>query len=269
MKKKCLLTIAACALMFAACGDDVTEVTEIHQDGMAVLEKGEKLLKQACDTTNVGEMLFVMDSSEAFICDGESWQTFKGEKGADGKDGKDGQNGNNGNDGTSFTAQSVMNAAGLKGLEVTCGETVIDTIWNGSNGADGKGCSAIDNSDGTVKVTCGEGEGATTTTVYKAVCGTEPYDPEKAFCSDGELYDLCGGKMYDPKKQFCDTRDNQIYGYVTIAVGDYAETWMAENLNYDPGDVSGMGEYAWSGCYGDGGCKLLQVRSPLHLGCGS
>ncbi len=91
--------MAACALVLAACGDDVTEVTEIRQEGMAVLEKGEKLSKQACDTANVGEMLFVMDSVEAFICDGESWRTLKGADGKDGSDGKDGTDGKDGVDG--------------------------------------------------------------------------------------------------------------------------------------------------------------------------
>ncbi|WP_407444826.1 FISUMP domain-containing protein [Fibrobacter sp.] len=502
MNKKYLLALAACTLMFAACGDDVTEVTNIQQSGMAVLESGEKLLKQKCDTTNAGEMLFVMDSSEAFICDGESWQTLKGadgkdgedgekgskgdsgedgnngtsctatkntdgsfdlvcggekvgtitngadgkdgadgrdgkdgtngkdgvngndgtsctatvnedgnfdlvcggkkvgtiKNGADGKDGKDGTNGNdgssctatkntdgnfdlvcggekvgtitngkdgqdgtngndgtsctaepvtaddgrkgvkvtcgddevgtiwdgtngsngtsctatentdgsfdlvcggekvgtitngkdglngnNGTDGTNCTAQSVTNAAGLEGLEVTCGETVVDTIWNGKdgekgdpgtngdNGNDGVGCSLEDDGEGTVSVTCGEGEGATTTTIFKAVCGTKPYDPAKSFCSEGTLYSCddkpydplksfcsegelfsCNDKPFDPKKQYClkvtrdeidiysvedlltDPRDNQVYKTVEICNNDKTscQTWMAENLNY-------------------------------------
>ncbi|MCQ2064199.1 MAG: hypothetical protein MJY99_12775, partial [Fibrobacter sp.] len=128
MNKKYLLAIAASTLMFAACGDDVTEVNEIHQDGMAVLEAGEKLSKQACDTTNVGEMLFVMDSSAAFVCDGKSWQTLKG---ADGKDVDSGAAG------AGCSAKPVKNKAGRKGVEVSCGETVVDTIWNGENGKPG------------------------------------------------------------------------------------------------------------------------------------
>ncbi|MCQ2061035.1 MAG: hypothetical protein MJY47_05540 [Fibrobacter sp.] len=127
MNIKSLLAFAACALMFVACGDDVTEVNEIHQDGMAVLEAGLELSKQKCDSANVGEMLFVMDSSEAFICDGESWQTLKGadgkdgEKGADGvkgakgADGKDGKNGDNGEAGKS--AYEIAKENGFEGTE--------------------------------------------------------------------------------------------------------------------------------------------------------
>ena len=158
MGNKYLLALAVGALMLVACSDDVTEVNEIHQDGMAVLEAGLELSKQKCDTENVGEMLYVRDSAEAFFCDGESWQTLKG---ADGKDGEDGEKGDkgakgdkgskgdSGDDGTSCTAEPVKNSAGLDGIEVTCGKTVVGTIWNGKPGEDGRdGEDGDDGNDG-------------------------------------------------------------------------------------------------------------------------
>lgn len=121
MGKIYFLAVAAFCVMFAACGDDITE---IHQDGVSVLAKGEKLSKQVCDSTNVGELLFVTDSSEVFFCDGESWGRLKG---ADGKDGKDGANGKNGADGKD----------GKDGKNGADGKDGKDGA-NGKNGADGE-----------------------------------------------------------------------------------------------------------------------------------
>ncbi|MBR2211999.1 MAG: fibrobacter succinogenes major paralogous domain-containing protein [Fibrobacter sp.] len=54
------------------------------------------------------------------------------------------------------------------------------------------------------------------------------------------------GEMLDP-------RDGQVYKTIEICnrLHEKCHTWMAQNLNYDPGDVSSMGNYAWSGCYND------------------
>lgn len=44
---------------------------------------------------------------------------------------------------------------------------------------------------------------------------------------------MCGNKSYNKDKQFCDTRDDQLYKKVTIGEGEHAQTWMAQNLNYN------------------------------------
>ena len=49
------------------------------------------------------------------------------------------------------------------------------------------------------------------------------YDPEKNYCE---------GVVYNSSTQMCDTRDGRVYSIVTIGSEGYAQTWMAENLNY-------------------------------------
>lgn len=196
---------AGLAISLSACGDDVTKVTEIHQDGIAVLEKGKKLSKEACDTTNVGKLLYVEDSAEVFVCNGEEWLTMKGE---------------NGTAGTSCSAKSVKNKAKtLDGIEVSCKGVVVDTIWNGKdgeNGNPGKGGSAgascrTENDGNTISIICGEGEKAESTVILN----------------------LCNGYLpYNPETQLCDGRDGKVYGLVKIAGAKV----MKENLNYDIGN---------------------------------
>ena len=124
--KKLFLTSAILATftLFAACGDEVTEVTEIHQDGMAVLDAGLELSKQKCDTTNVGDMLFVTDSSEVFVCNGKTWQTLKGANGKDGADGKDGEKG----------AQGETGEKGEPGNDAAADEARVRPLLSGEDG---------------------------------------------------------------------------------------------------------------------------------------
>ena len=52
---------------------------------------------------------------------------------------------------------------------------------------------------------------------------------------------MCGTDTYDPETQFCATRDNvveRIYKKVIIGEGENAQTWMAENLNYETAEGS-------------------------------
>ena len=51
--------------------------------------------------------------------------------------------------------------------------------------------------------------------------------------SSSSSVDHCKGVTYNKSTQICDSRDGQVYGIVTIGTGNNAQTWMAENLNYD------------------------------------
>jgi hypothetical protein len=72
----------------------------------------------------------------------------------------------------------------------------------------------------------------------------EYYNPEREFCSEGEIFDLCGGKSYNPSTQeciggsslickapipagyFCDNRN--AIAYKTVVIN--SQTWLAEDL---------------------------------------
>ena len=237
--------------MFAACGDEVTEVTKVTQVvGMQMLEEGDALPK--CTKDNEGAMVYSVDSAEAYTCVGGTWALMKGEDGKDGSDGKDGKdgadgkdgkdgsdgkNGTNGKDGkngtngtngtndssgsSSCTAKALKNG---KGYKIVCGGDSVGVVLNGEDGQDGaKGdsgmagtsCSAKKVSDG-VKITCTDGKSFTL--------------KNGADGKDGKSF--VEGVLIDP-------RDKQIYRVVTIG----EQTWMAENLNY----ATAEGSY----CYGE------------------
>lgn len=185
--------IAGCGMVvfgLSACGDDVTKINE--NDATAVLESGKKLSKQACDETNVGELLFVTDSSAVFVCDGEDWAPLKGKKG---------ETGGKGSDGTSCSAKKNSDGD----FELTCGDKKIGVVENGRIGKDGDDCSIASGKDGIVLLVCGKGKDADTTKFFKAVCGDESFDPSEEYCYESKLYS-CNGKPYNPSTQYCEDK---------------------------------------------------------------
>jgi uncharacterized protein (TIGR02145 family) len=69
----------------------------------------------------------------------------------------------------------------------------------------------------------------TDNTVKNKCGGTVVWTPETEQC--------CGSNKYTIAMQFCDSRgEGKAYKKVTIGTGATAQTWMAENLNYDVPD---------------------------------
>ena len=225
-------------LLFAACGDDVTKVTEVTNSGLEVVASADSLGK--CTEERSGEMKFASKENSVYVCSDSSWKNvsvaekascsaeFLGDSsgykivcGGDSVgvifNGKDGKKGEAGDAGTSCTVELLSDGSGYK---VVCDGDSVGTIRGGLSG---EGCSITDNGDGSVTQVCG----ADTVTLYKAFCGGKAYDPEMAFCYEDSLYS-CGEKAYDPSKEICDARDIAVYRYVKIGT----QMWMAENLNY-------------------------------------
>ena len=300
--------MASAAILLSACSGDVTEVTEVNETtGMQVLEKGEALPK--CNSDSEGSMVYALDSSAAYVCINKKWKSLngkdgeqgaKGDKGEQGEQGEKGDKGDKGEAGDAGSSCSMEALPDSSGFKVLCGGDSVGVVLNGATGEKGEtgakgdqgdpgekgdkgeqgekgnkgdagpkgdmgvGCSLLDDGNGSVKVTCGEGDYATTTTLYKAVCGNVPYDPEHETC-DG----ICGTTPFISTRYFCDTRDNQIYKFVTIGT----QTWMAQNLNFknttcyndDPANCEIDGEYSIDGYYYSEDVRLSDCPNGWHL----
>ena len=260
MKKQSIVSLSLSAvvggILFSACGDDVTKVTNVTNEtsGMEIVSSADSL--GACDSANVGKIAYASDKNIAYICADSGWAPFSknsggkdgtscateilsdssgykivcgedsvgvirnGQNGENGTDGKTGEKGDAGENGTTCTVEALFDGTGYK---VVCGGDSVGVVRNGLGG---NGCTITDNGDGTVSQVCGED----TIRLYKTFCGGTPYDPEKAFCQGDSLYS-CGEKAYDPAWKFC--VEEKIYDLCRGEVYDPAKKLCKEGTLYE------------------------------------
>ncbi len=254
MKTRFLLS-GCFALALVACGDE-TNVTKVTNEtiGMEVAVSADSL--GACDSAVIGKTVFASSESSVYICADSGWVPLS-KAAASGKDGADGENGTDGKDGTDGASCTVKALPDSSGYKVVCGGDSVGVILNGSDGKDGKnneeGCSLAEDRDGTVKFVCGK---ADTVTLYKALCGSESYDPAKRFCFADSAYDLCGSKSYDPAKEFC--ASDSAYALCGGTPYDPLETFcftdsvyaLCNAASYDPTTKFCLGNTVYDRCGG-------------------
>lgn len=149
--KFCFGMAAVAVVLLSACGDEITEVTEVHESvNMTVIEPGDKLPK--CVEKNKGAMAYAMDSAKAFVCVDGEWVSLngkdgaKGDKGDPGEKGEPGEKGNPGEkgdpgddgvkgdpgeNGSSCMAEALADSSGFK---IMCDGDSVGVVLNGTDG---------------------------------------------------------------------------------------------------------------------------------------
>ena len=249
--------VAASLMLFAACGDDVTEVTNVSEKAsLDQVEKYKKLPK--CEEEIEGSLVYVKDSAKVYACTGDGWVQLNGKDGSDGKngkDGKDGKDGKSGEDGASCTAKQNKDKTGF---DIVCDGKTVGTIKNGEDGengkkgdkgatgdkgADGTSCTAKQNKDKTgFDIVCGgetkgtikngdkgeDGQGCSLEDnggLIFVTCGEKTVTITKA---------LCGTDPYDPAVSFCAEADTKVYPLCHNAL-EGNEDALNEDGTYDVG----------------------------------
>lgn len=149
-------------------------------------------------------------SGYKIVCGGDSVGVV-----LNGAKGKQGAKGETGKAGESCTAVALADSSGFS---VICGADTVGTILNGAKGEKGdtgESCTLSDAGNGKVTVTCGE----SSVTLYKAMCGSVPYDPEKSLCKNEKIYS-CNETPYDPSESFCFGRTGVADTIVTLCGGN-------------------------------------------------
>ena len=250
-------SIAASLALFAACGDEVTEVTKNDSFGQA---KNFAELPE-CEEEIEGSLVYVTDSAKTFVCTGNGWTQMNGNDGEIVSTIKSAEKGNKGKDGTSCTVKANKDKTSF---DVICDGKTVGTVSNGTKGNDGEGCTLTEIENGQVVVKCGE-ESAT---LFKASCGVGSYDPATQFCAnDMKVYPLCHNTLaglepylnpdgsYNVNGYFCDASDLLVPLCVSVAY-DYTTQFcsrstilnrcnsvaegLAEDLRNDDGTYNSM-----------------------------
>ena len=202
--KSAILPIIAAALV-CACGDDVTKnnVTNVYEGKTQTATTIDDA--PVCNASTLGGMVFVLTEGTIYACDGTQWQPMKGSQG----------------EASSRRGDCSMRMVGSD-VEISCGETIVDTLKINNDAA--SGCSGRKISHG-IEITCG---GAIIDTLRNGEPGTIGEPSSSSENLSGSSQDTVDSGKCSAMGRFVDARDNKTYRCVTIG----AQIWMAENLDF-------------------------------------
>ena len=159
-----LVAASAFALLFAACGD---EVTKIANEGIGSAKVANLEEAGECNAEGAGRIVLNLEDKMLYACNGEKWISLKGAAG------------------TSCTATSVE-----EGIEIKCGKSVVDTLEvpEVPQVSDGTSCTGRKVGSIGVEISC-DGKAIDTLGSVK-LCGSTAYDTKESFCDerDGRVY---------------------------------------------------------------------------------
>lgn len=197
LKKALFFAVPSAGLMITACGGETTNVTEVtEQVGIETIAAGGEM--ENCTSDITGKMVFVTDSASVYLCSDKKWISLKG------KDGVNGEPAEVEISNLGCSAKDTVNAEGVSGFNIDCGENRVGTIWNGKDGA-----SAEENPKDESSSSSEEG------------IVSKPIEVTTEFLNQEMLKE---GKY----GTFVDTRDNKLYR--TTKIGN--QTWFAQNLDF-------------------------------------
>ena len=234
-----------CFSLIACSGNDSSAVLNTTKENVALADDLEK-----CDTDVTNQKVFVEEDSTYFRCDGNNWVEVVDD---------------NDEDSVSVSApesssESSSSSDGVAPISAP------ESSSESSSSSDGVALSSApesssesgSSSDGVALSSAPESSSESGSSSDGVALSSAPESSSESSSSrDGVALSSAPESSSSEKAAWAYLNPNVSYGlmqdmrdkqyYKTVKIGD--QVWMAENLNYNSGDISS--DNSWSGCYGN------------------